>query len=85
MKTAIDVLALFLVLIVAVWALGFGSVGSVVARRRGLRRAHGFMVGAVFGPVGLTWLLWRGRQRRSRRLPQWPDPPRSDRSGPMPL
>lgn len=61
MSTAMDALAMTLLLVVSVWVVGFGTVGATLATRSGRRSSTGFALGAMFGPVGVIWLWWRSR------------------------
>lgn len=62
MTTALDVVLIFLTLIVGVWIMVFGSLGTLLAPRADLGRFAGFTLGVLTGPAGIGWLLWRGRQ-----------------------
>ncbi len=50
------------ILIVLPWTLGFGRLGIVLTRRKGLASYIGFIVGFVGGPLGCAVLLaWPNR------------------------
>lgn len=73
MNTAVDAIVLFLVLVVAVWTIGFGVLGATVARSSGVGAPLGFTIGAVLGPFGLAWLWWRTRRADGVAAPRTPD------------
>lgn len=94
MNTAIDVLVLSITLFVGVWVLLFGTAGALLNRRRGRAPISGIIIGALFGPFGLGYLLWRStREQRvsattgsttgAATLPPPPAPP-SHMVGPSP-
>jgi hypothetical protein len=57
MRTVLSVLALFVILIVAVWAVVMGGIGALLGPLRGRSRTSAFLIGLFFGPFGWLFLL----------------------------
>ena len=61
MTRSIDAALLVLFLIVTVWLMLFGSAGVILAPAAGVPRTIGLILGTLLGPLGVGWLLWKGR------------------------
>jgi len=61
MKIALDLFLTLLVLVAGFWIALFGSTGVILATRARFTKIQGFFVGSLLGPIGLIWLLIRGR------------------------
>ena len=66
MNTALDILVTAILFFVVIWLVIFGVAGVLLATRARVGRPIGFILGAVFGPFGITWLAWHGHRVRSR-------------------
>ncbi len=61
MSSVFSALLVALLALVVLWITVFGSAGRILSRRSDLSAAVGFVTGAMFGPLGLGFILWRGR------------------------
>ena len=62
MTSSLDAALLVLFLIVGAWTAIFGSAGVVLAPAAGVARTLGLVIGALLGPIGIGWLMCRGRR-----------------------
>jgi len=70
MNHALDAALLIMFLIVGVWVALFGIAGAVLAGPAGLSRTAGLVVCGLTGPLGLGWLIWKGRSAADRQSPR---------------
>lgn len=75
MNTAVDVVVLTITLFVGVWVLLFGTAGALLNRGRGRTPVGGMVVGVLFGPFGLAYLLWRSRREAPPAVTKRTSPP----------
>ena len=61
MNHALDAALLIMFLVVGVWVALFGIAGAVLAGPAGLSRPAGLVICGLTGPLGLVWLMWKGR------------------------
>jgi hypothetical protein len=80
MKTLLSVLALFIVLIVAVWAVVMGGIGALLGPLRGRSRTSAFLIGLFFGPFG--WLFLLTKAHRPFAVTSAPKPGLADKGWP---
>ena len=64
MTTVFSALLITLLILVVMWVGVFGSAGRILTRHSSLSGAHGFLIGSIFGPLGLCFILWRNRTHR---------------------
>jgi hypothetical protein len=68
MNTALGIILITLVVMVALWVTIFGTAGAMLARHAGSSRSLGIFLGASLGPIGLIILLIRSRRSHQPQI-----------------
>ena len=57
MKTATDIFLTAVLVLSTAWVVIFGIAGSVICKKSGVTGPAGAVIGAIFGPLGLIYLV----------------------------